>query len=42
MVTEALTVPYAEVDPATTVVEGSGFAPDTAMVVQRLQVLYSA
>jgi uncharacterized protein YhfF len=42
VVTEALTVPYAEVDAATTVVEGSGFAPDTAMVVQRLRVLYSA
>ncbi|WP_432478488.1 ASCH domain-containing protein [Nocardioides sp. GXQ0305] len=41
VVTEVLTVPYAEVDAATTVVEGSGFATDTAMVVQRLDVLYS-
>lgn len=41
-VSEVLTVPYAEVDAASTVVEGSGFAPDTAMVVQRLEVLYAA
>jgi len=42
VVSEVLTMPYAEVDPAGTVVEGSGFAPDTAMVVQRLTVLYAA
>lgn len=42
MVSEVLTVPYAEVDSASTVVEGSGFAPDTAMLVQRLSVLHSA
>lgn len=42
MVSEVLTVPYAEVDSASTVVEGSGFAPDTAMLVQRLLVLHSA
>jgi len=42
VVAEVMTVPYAEVDPAGTVVEGSGFAPDTAMVVQRLEVLYAA
>ena len=42
VVDEVLTVPYAEVDPATTVVEGSGFAPDTAMVVQRMKVLHVA
>lgn len=41
VVTEVLTVPWAEVDPAGTVVEGSGFAPDTAMVLQRLRVLYA-
>lgn len=42
MISEVLTVPYAEVDSTTTVVEGSGFAPDTAMLVQRLTVLHSA
>lgn len=42
VVTEVLTVPYAEVDPTATVVEGEGFAPDTAMVVQRLKVLHAA
>ena len=42
VVTEVLTVPYAEVDTTTTVVEGSGFAADTAMAVQRLRVLYAA
>jgi len=42
VVAEVLTVPYAEVDSATTVVEGCGFAADTAMVVQRLEVLYAA
>jgi uncharacterized protein YhfF len=42
VVTEVLTVPYAEVDTTTTVVEGSGFVADTAMVVQRLRVLYAA
>ena len=40
-VSAVLTVPYAEVDAASTVVEGTGFAPDTAMVVQRLEVLYA-
>lgn len=42
VVSEVLTVPHAEVDATTTVVEGSGFAADTAMVVQRLKVLYAA
>ena len=42
VVTEVLTVPYAEVDVTATVVEGSGFAADTAMVIQRLRVLYAA
>jgi uncharacterized protein YhfF len=42
VISEVLTVPYAEVDSATTVVEGSGFASDTAMLVQRLSVLHSA
>ncbi len=42
VVAEVLDVPYAEVDPGTTVVEGAGFADDTAMVVQRLRVLYAA
>ncbi len=41
MVASVLTVPWAEVDAASTVVEGSGFAADTAMVVQRLDVLYT-
>ena len=42
VVSAVLTVPFAEVDASTTVVEGEGFAPDTAMVVQRLEVLHSA
>jgi uncharacterized protein YhfF len=42
VVTDVLTVPYAEVDPTATVVDGEGFAPDTAMVVQRLDVLHRA
>ena len=42
VISEVLTVPYAEVDSGTTVVEGSGFASDTAMIVQRLSVLHSA
>jgi uncharacterized protein YhfF len=41
VVTEVLEVPYAEVDPGSTVIEGDGFAVDTTMVVQRLRVLYS-
>ena len=41
VVTDVLTVPHAEVDAGSTVVEGTGFADDTAMVVQRLRVLYA-
>lgn len=39
-VTEVLRLPFADVEPDA-VVEGSGFATDTEMLVQRLRVLYS-
>lgn len=39
-VTEVLTLPYAALGPDT-VVEPSGLAPDTEMLVQRFKVLYS-
>ncbi len=39
-VTEVVSEPYAALGTGT-VVEGSGFAPDTEMLVQRLRVLYS-
>ena len=40
-VSEVLLVPYAEVDPGFTLVEGEGLVADTPMVVQRLKVLHA-
>lgn len=40
LTTEIRSLPYAAVG-TDTVVEGSGFSPDTEMLVQRFQVLYS-
>ncbi|QBR91069.1 ASCH domain-containing protein [Nocardioides euryhalodurans] len=40
-VSEVLLVPYAEVDPGSTLVEGEGLVADTPMVVQRLKVLHA-
>ena len=41
-VTEVLLVPCAEVDPASTQVDGADLAPYTPLVVQRLRVLHAA